>query len=201
MVDKSNKPTKINYSSRNVVGSLVKAVTLSTDPAHILGFSASLINTSRSALIYKLEQHVPDDAALPNLFNAILKVTATKWKDVDLIDDESVLILNKRIDSIFTSVSLARYDLETYRDILFCDTLGQRWKQANEIYLMTPTAWSLSNEIISDINRQLMEIITRHDLMEFPKGESFNLDDHGTDVGTIAAMLAQQRKRGQEDSQ
>jgi hypothetical protein len=63
-------------------------------------------------------------------------------------------------------------------------------------------AWSLSNEMLADINKQLMEIITRHDLMEFPKGESFNLDDHGTDVGVIAAMMAaQKQQRGEDDRQ
>ena len=84
-----------------------------------------------------------------------------------------------------------RYDLETYRDVSFCDDLHERWKRANETYLMNPMAWSYSNEQLADICKQLMEIITRHDLMEFPKGDPFNLDDHGTDAGTIAAMFAQ----------
>lgn len=195
-MSEAKKPIKISYASRSAIGSLFKAVTLSTDPAHTLGFTASLINSSRSSLIYKLEQHIPDSAALPQIFGAILKTTASNWKNGRIIDEEAMQILSKRIDTLFPSESLARYDLETYRDVLFCDDLGVRWKDANNTYLQDSRAWAFSNEQLADINRQLMEIIVRHDLMEFPKGESFNLDDHGTDVGVIAAMLAQKRKDG-----
>ena len=200
MIDKQ-KTLKVSYASRAAIGSLFKAVTLSADPAHTLGFTASLINASRSALVYKLEQRVPDSAALPQIFNAILKCIATKWSTTGLIDADSLAVLNARIDKMFTSESYARYDLETYRDIVFCDDLAMRWKDANDIYLQAPTAWSLSNDRLADINRQLMEIITRHDLMEFPKGESFNVDEHGTDIGMIAAvMAAQQKQQGKERS-
>lgn len=185
------KALKVSYASRFAIGSLFKAVTLSTDPAHTLGFTASLINASRSSLIHKLEQRVPDEAALPALLNTILKFIIAGWTNDETISQESKAILDKRVDALFKSESMMRYDLETYRDISFCDDLHERWKHANETYLMNPLAWSYSNEQLADICKQLMEIITRHDLMEFPKGDPFNLDDHGTDVGTIAAMFAQ----------
>jgi len=187
------KPIKPNYASRAAIGSLFKAVTLSTDPAHTLGFCSSFINASRSSLIYKLEQMVPDNAVLSSAFNAILKCLATKWTENGYIDLDSRKILNERIDKVFKSESMLRYAVETYRDIVFCDELHKRWKTANEIYLRDVNSWAVSNEYISDINFQLMEIITRHDLMEFPKGESFNLDEHGTDAGLIAAALNRNR--------
>jgi hypothetical protein len=184
------KEVKISYAARAAITSLFKAVTLSTDPGHTLGFTASLINASRSALIYKLEQQIPDDAALPFLFNTILKMVATTWEKEGHISAESHSILNDRLNHLFKSDAMMRYDVETYRDIVFTDDLHQRWKDANETYLKNPIAWSHSNEQLADINKQLMEIITRHDLMDVPKGDAFNLDDHGTDAGMIAAMLA-----------
>lgn len=195
MVEKPKKFT-ISYASRTAIGSLFKAVTLSTDPGHTLGFTASLINASRSALIYKIEQQIPDDAALPSLFNTILTFVATKWEKEGKIEAESYKILNDRLNHLFKSESMMRYDVETFRDIMYCDDLHERWKHANETYLLNPMAWSHSNEQLADINKQLMEIITRHDLMEFPKGDAFNLDDHGTDVGSIAAMIAASRGHG-----
>lgn len=187
------KPVKHSYATRSSIGALFKAVTLSTDPGHTLGFTASLINLTRAALAYKIEQQQPDVEAVPDLFNTMLKMLASHWEDTGQIDSESRKILNKRIDTMFKNENKMRVDVEAYRDSLFCDDLHERWIGANEIYLKNPMAWSHSNELLANINKQLMEIITRHDLMEFPKGESFNLDEHGTAVGTIADMLAARR--------
>jgi hypothetical protein len=197
MIDQQRAP-KLSGSARAAIGSLFKAVTLSTDPAHTLGFTASLINSTRSILVYKLEQSVPDSAALPALFNSILKCIVSKWKAGKIIDEESMGVLNKRIDLMFKSESWLRYNLETYRDIGFCDDLHNRWKDANSIYQQDKNAWSVSNDRLADINKQLMEIITRHDLMEFPRGDGFNLDDHGTDTAMIAAMMAKEEKQGRD---
>jgi len=192
------KDIKISYAARAAITSLFKAVTLSTDPGHTLGFTASLINASRAALVYKLEQQIPDDVALPTLFNTILKMISTTWEKDGHISKESHAILNERLNTMFKSESMMRYDIATFRDILFTDDLHERWKQANGTYLMNPMAWSHSNEQLADINKQLMEIITRHDLMDVPKGDNFNLDEHGTDAGMIAAMLASSRGDGRE---
>lgn len=187
------KTLKVSYASKNAIGSLFKAVTLSTDPAHTLEFTSSLINAARSALIYKLEQHVPHPRELSSVLNTLLKLISTKWVEGGIIDAESLAILEKRINTMFPSEALMRYDLETYRDIEFCDSLTERWKSANNIYQSDYRAWAKSNELIAEINMQLMEIITRHDLMEFPKGESFNLDDHGTEMEAMAAFVAERR--------
>ena len=198
MIEKPKK-TSVSYASRSAIGSLFKAVTLSTDPGHTLGFTASLINASRSALIYKLEQTIPDAEALPALFNTILKFVVTGWEKEGRINAESRAELNDRLNKLFKSESVMKASSTTHRDIRYCDDLHERWKNANRTYLMNPMAWSQSNEELADINKQLMEIITRHDLMEFPKGDPFNLDDHGTDVGTIAAMIAAGRNRATID--
>jgi hypothetical protein len=193
MADKP-KPIKHSFATRSSIGALFKAVTLSTDPGHTLGFTSSLINQTRAALVYKLEQQQPDVAEMPKLFNTILTMLAKNWQDTGCIDAESRSILDKRIDIMFKSDWKIHEDLQTYRDVTFCDDLHERWIYANEIYLKNPMAWSHSNELLANINKQLMEIITRHDLMEFPRGESFNLDDHGTGIGGIAAMLATRKE-------
>lgn len=197
MFERGKQAPKSTYASKTAIGQLFKAVTLSTDPAHTLGFTVSLVNTTRAALVAKLEQQVPDISIIPTLFNTITKSFVYNWNvDNKVMDDESMAIIGKRIDEVFRSEAMIRYDLSTYRDILFCDDLHNRWKCANETYLLNPMAWSHSNEQLADINKQLMEIITRHDLMEFPKGESFNLDDHGTDAGKIAMLLGAQNRAG-----
>jgi len=196
MFEKIKQAPKSTYASRTAIGQLFKAVTLSTDPAHTLGFTVSLINATRASLIAKLEQQIPDISIIPTLFNTILKSFVTNWNNNGALDDESMTIIGKRIDEVFKSESMLRYDLSTYRDVTFCDELHNRWKQANETYLLNPLAWSHSNEQLADINKQLMEIITRHDLMEFPKGESFNIDDHGTDAGRLAMLLGAQSRMG-----
>jgi hypothetical protein len=99
---------------------------------------------------------------------------------------------------MFKSESWLRFNLETYRDINFCDDLHRRWKDANMIYQQDKNAWSISNDHLADINKQLMEIITRHDLMEFPRGEGFNIDDHGTDIQVMAAMMAKEKTEGRD---
>lgn len=200
MADK-NKPAKSSYATRSSIGALFKAATLSTDPGHTLSFTMSLINQSRASLAGKLEQAQPDPDAISRVLNMLLHALACRWVDNGIIEEETRALVGKRIDEVFKSESKMRSDLEVYRDVGFCDDLHERWIHANEIYLMNPNAWSHSNELLSEIHKQLMEIIARHDLMEFPRGESFNLDEHGTDVGTIAAMLATRRSSEAMDEQ
>jgi hypothetical protein len=102
------------------------------------------------------------------------------------VDTAELKTIDDRIDQVFgNSTSMARYGLAIYRDILYCDQLNERWKGANNTYIQSPSAWALSNAQLADINRQLMEIIVRHDLMVFPKGEVFNMDDIGSKFGSV----------------
>jgi hypothetical protein len=180
-----NKPEKNMWAIKAAVGSLFKAVTLSTDPGQVLSFSSSLINTSRAYLIQKLEDKVPESEAIPKAMTAILHATVSNWKG-NKLTSEGIQTIDERIDKIFgNSPSMAKYGLEIYRDVLFCDDLQKRWKTANTTYIQSPAAWAFSNAQLAEINMQLMEIIVRHDLMVFPKGEVFNMDDIGSHMGNI----------------
>jgi hypothetical protein len=179
-----NKPEKNYWAIKSAVGSLFKAVTLSTDPAQTLSFASSLINTTRAFLIQKLEEKVPDSAAIPYALNTILKTMVVNW-DNGTVSPEGIKIMDERIDAIWKDTAMARYGLQIYRDILFCDSLHVRWKDANAIYVQSNSAWAISNSQLADINKQLMEIIVRHDLMTFPKGEVFNMDEIGSSMGRI----------------
>jgi hypothetical protein len=180
------------YASRAAVGKLFVAVTMSTDPAHTLGFTSSLIATVRASLIQKLEENIQGYEGIPDILNTLLKFIVYQWKNNGL-PDEYQLEIDKRINTLFKTDSMAKFGLEVYRDTIFCDDLMRRWKQANGIYIQAPSAWAYSNEIIASILMQLLEIITRHHLMVFPKEATFNIDEGGMDYGAIlrAAEKAQ----------
>jgi hypothetical protein len=182
------KPEKNYWAIKSAVGSLFKAVTLSTDPAQTLSFSSSLINTTRSFLIQKLEERVPDSDQIPFVINAILKTTVEHW-DGRTLTNEGVMEMDRAIDTIFKSTSMARYGLQIYRDILYCDNLNVRWAEANNVYVQTHQSWIISNAMLAKINQQLLEIIVRHDLMTFPKGEVFNMDDIGSNMGRLMKRM------------
>jgi hypothetical protein len=184
------KKEKTYWATRQAIGGLYKAASSSTDPAHTLEFFCSLINATRAALIRKLEDKVPNSDLLPGIFNTLLKIIATKWNHDGIIPGEYLDELNQRIDTVFKEESMARYGLEIYRDILFCDDLLMRWGQANDIYISNKNAWSMSNKLIAPIQMQLFEIIDRHDLKEFPKGESFNIDSSDMAAMAISKMLS-----------
>jgi hypothetical protein len=179
------------YASRAAVGKLFVAVTMSTDPAHTLGFTSSLIATVRAALIQKLEESVKGYEDIPDILNTLLKFIVYQWKNNGL-PEEYQKEINQRIDALFKTDSMAKFGLEVYRDTIFCDDLMLRWKQANGIYIKAPSAWAYSNEIVAEIIKQLLEIITRHHLMVFPQGEPFNVDVGGMDYGAIIRMAKEQ---------
>jgi hypothetical protein len=188
---------KTNFATRNAIGKLFVATTMSTDPAHTLGFTSSLIATVRAALIQKLEENVKGYGDIPGLLNTILKHIVYQWTEQGLpkaYQDE----IDKRIGEIFQTDSMTKWGLEVYRDILFCDDLQKRWKQANDVYILAPSAWAASNKLMSPLHQQLLEIIVRHDLMMFPRDASFNIDEGGMDYGAIHKAIEQ--RRVQEES-
>lgn len=183
------KQEKNYWPIKTAVGSLFKAVTLSTDPAQTLSFSSGLINTSRAFLIQKLEERVPDSAMIPSVINTILHTTLNNW-DGTKIEKKAFETIDQRIDKVFKDSAIARYGLQIYRDTLFCDDLQRRWKSANLTYIQSPSAWAVSNDQLADINKQLMEIIVRHDMMTFPKGDVFDVDQIGSHMGKIMKRIA-----------
>ena len=184
------KKEKTYWATRQAIGGLYKAASSSTDPAHTMEFICSLITATRAALIRKLEDRVPNSEMLPGIFNTLLKHIAMKWGENGIINDEEFKELNNRIDQVFRDESLARYGLELYRDILFCDDLLVRWDQVNDTYIHSRNAWSVSNKLLAPIKRQLFEIIDRHDLKEFPKGEGFNIDMSDTTQAAIVKAIS-----------
>jgi hypothetical protein len=181
----NHKQPEKNYSAiKTAIGSLYRATNLSTDPAQTLQFNAGLINGTRSFLVQKLEARVPDSAQIPATLNAILKTIVNEW-DGDHITDDGIDDMDARIDAIFKSPPMARYGLDIYRDSLYCDQLLDRWQIANHTYIQTHNSWILSNSILAPMNKQLTEIIVRHDLMSFPMADPFNMDNQGGNMGAI----------------
>lgn len=176
---------KSYWATRTAIGGLFRAVTLSTDPAHTLSFSSSLISTSRAALIQRLEDKVPDVEQIPGIINTILKIAT---RDFDLQPDD-IKTIDDQIDKVFKTESMARYGLELYRDALFTEDLHARWKYANKIYIQSPASWAISNDTLADVHKQLLEIIVRHDLMQLPKYEQFSLDERGETYSQLAALI------------
>lgn len=180
---------KTNYATRAAIGKLFVATTMSTDPAHTLGFTSSLISTVRGALIQKLEEGIKGYEGIPGLLNTILKFIVYQWVENGL-PKEYQDVINKRIEEIFQTDAMAKYGLELYRDILFCDDLSNRWHDANNAYIRSPSSWAVSNGLMNPLHRQLLEIIIRHDLMAFPKEASFNIDEGGIlDYGAIQKAI------------
>jgi hypothetical protein len=180
---------KATWATRSATGSLFRAEALSTDPAQTLKFSSSLIATVRASLIQKLEARVPDHEKLPMLFSGILKTIVRNQGDLSV---NEVKIIDQFIDKVFITESIAVYGLEIYRDVLLCDNLHLKWKNANKIYIANKDAWNISNEFLSEVSVQLIEIIVRHDLMQLPKDIDFNLDDRGIAINRLAKLIAEE---------
>ena len=179
-----DKPEKPQYATRQAIGNLFRAVTMSTDPAFTLSFSSALLTTTRASLIAKLEERVPDHELIPHIFTGILKTLVRGFAE----NEEEIRTIDQRISDVFKSESMAKYGLEIYRDGLISESLIKQWKIANQRYILSHDAWPISNEILTNIHTSLHEIIVRHDLMQFPKGEMFNLDDNDTTAAAIARV-------------
>jgi hypothetical protein len=187
---KSDKKSEKNtYATKQATGSLFRAVSLSTDPGQLLMFSSSMINTTRAGLIQKLEDRVPDYDILPSIFTAILRTMVIELEDKGMLSKDGAMVLDEQFDKVFKSESMARYGLELYRDIRFCDAARIRWKVASDTYIQDHDAWAISNNILSEIHSQMFEIIVRHDLMQFPRGELFSIDEQGINISKIAKAM------------
>jgi hypothetical protein len=177
------------YIPKKLLGELIRILITSTDPANILGFTSAAINSSRALMIRMLEVQVPNPDIINNTLNTLLTRTIAAWNTNQSITQEEAQELDKMLMSVFKSEPMMKYDLEMYRDILYCETLFENWKSANKTYISDKSAWAESNAIIADIHKHLYEIIFRHNLMQLPYGDSFNLDTHGTDTSQIQMVL------------
>lgn len=180
---------RYDYATKQATGSLFRAVTLSTDPGQKLMFSNSLISITRAALIQKMEDKIPDAAAIEQILNSLLLSIARDWTANGMIDEPAMGELSKRCDLLFKSESMMRYDLELFRDIRYCDESLQHWRKANQIYISNNNAWAIANDILSEVHKVILEIIVRHNLMQFPKGEIFNIDNQGATMSRLAKIM------------
>lgn len=177
------------YIPKKLLGELVRIMITSTDPANILGFTSAAINTTRALMIRMLEAQVPNPDIINTTLTELLTRTIGLWNANQSITIEEAQELDKMLLTVFKSESMMKYDLEMYRDILYCEDLFTNWKVANAQYITHAVAWSESNAIIAEIHKHLYEIIFRHNLMQLPYGDSFNLDQHGTDTSQIQMLL------------
>lgn len=176
---------KSQYETKKAIGNLFRAVTMSTDPAYTLSFSSALLTTTRASLIAKLEDKVPDHEMIPHIFTGILKTLVRGFAE----NEDEIKEIDKRITAVFKSEPMARYGLEIYRDCLIIESLLNQWKVANQRYILSHDAWPISNEILTNIHTSLHEIIVRHDLMQFPKGEMYNVDNDDLMASALAKVL------------
>jgi hypothetical protein len=69
----------------------------------------------------------------------------------------------------------ARYDIMLMRDFALLERIRRNWKRANNDYFASEQAWGISNDRLSDIQRELIMIANRWDLRIVPKEEPFNI--------------------------
>jgi len=188
------------YIPKKLLGELVRIMITSTDPANILGFTSAAINATRALMIRMLEAQIPNPDIITNALHELLTRTIIAWNNNQTISPEEAAELDKMLMTVFKSEPMMKYDLLMYRDIMYCETLFENWKSANKTYISDKSAWSESNATIADIHKHLYEIIFRHNLMQLPYGDSFNLDQHGTDTSQIQMVLKKMAEAAGEDN-
>jgi hypothetical protein len=150
-------------------------------------------------MIKMLENQVP----VPELINTTLQQVLVRvmeaWNNNQTLAPEEAQEIEKMLLTVFKSEPMMKYDIQLYRDIMYCEDLFRNWQVANRQYISHAAAWSESNAVLADIHKHLFEIIIRHNLMQLPYGDSFNLDQHGTDTSQIQNILAKLASAGGEE--
>lgn len=186
----SDTDEKQYYIPKKLLGELVRILITSTDPANRLEFTSATISATRALMIKMLENDVP----VPELINTTLQQVMMRvmeaWNNNQTLSPEEAQEIEKMLMSVFKSEPMMKYNITLYRDIIYCEDLFVNWQVANRQYIKHTIAWSESNAILADIHRHLFEIIIRHNLMQLPYGDSFNLDNQGTDTSQIQSVLA-----------
>jgi hypothetical protein len=185
-----DKDDKQFYVPKKLLGELVRILITSTDPANILVFTSATIGASRAIMIKMLENQIPNPDIINTALQALLLRTAEAWTTHHKITPEEAVEIEKILMDVFKSEPLMKYDLQLYRDILYCEDLYNLWFDANSQYIIDKSSWYQSNASIATINKTLYEIIIRHNLMSLPYGDGFNLDQHGTDTSQVQQLLA-----------
>jgi len=198
-VGNTDSDEKKFYVPKKLLGELVRILVTSTDPANVLGFTAAAINATRALMIRMLENQMPKPDIINSTLQALLTRTIEEWNQHQTLTPEEATEIDKMLTTVFKSEAAMKYDLELYRDIIYCEDMFKNWIVANETYIKDKNAWSQSNAIIAEIHKLLFEIIIRHSLMVMPYGDSFNLDQHGTETSQIQGLLAKLAAANGED--
>jgi hypothetical protein len=199
MVGNTDSDEKKFYVPKKLLGELVRILVTSTDPANILGFTAATINSTRALMIRMLENQMPKPEIINTTLRALLTRVIEEWNNNQTLTPEEATEIDRMLTTVFKSEAAMKYDLELYRDIIYCEDMFRNWIVANETYIADKNAWSKSNAIVADIHKLLFEIIIRHNLMVMPYGDSFNLDQHGTDTTQIQSILQKLAAANGED--
>jgi hypothetical protein len=199
VIGNTDSDEKKFYVPKKLLGELVRILVTSTDPANVLGFTAATINATRALMIRMLENQIPKPEIINTTLQALLLRVIEDWNQHQTLTKEEAIEIDKMLTTIFKSEAAMKYNLELYRDIIYCEDMFNNWQVANDTYIKDKHAWSKSNAVLADIHKLLFEIIVRHNLMVMPYGDSFNLDQHGTDTSQIQAVLAKLAAANGED--
>jgi hypothetical protein len=188
------------YIPKKLLGELVRILITSTDPANRLEFTSATISATRALMIKMLENAVPVPDTINTTLQQVFMRAIESWNSTQTITPEEAVEIENMLLSVFKSEPMMKYDIQLYRDIIYCEDLFTNWQIANKQYITHTAAWSESNAILAEIHKHLFEIIIRHNLMQLPYGDSFNLDQHGTDTSQIQSVLAKlAAASGQDD--
>jgi hypothetical protein len=195
----SDSDEKNYYIPKKLLGELVRILITSTDPANRLEFTSATISATRALMIKMLENDIPVPEMINTTLQQVLMRVMEAWNNHQTLSPEEATEIEKMLMSVFKSESMMKYNVTLYRDIMYCEDLFTNWQVANRQYVTHSSAWSESNAILADIHRHLFEIIIRHNLMQLPYGDSFNLDQHGTDTSQIQSVLAKLAMAGGQE--
>ena len=177
------------YVPKKLIGELTRVLITSTDPAHILEFTPSLISSCRALMMSMLEDNTPAPTLIANALESSLERMIIIWDANAHFTEEELVELNTMLTSVFKSEGAARWSLALYRDVMLCDDLYDQWESANREYIESHTNWTRSNAILVQIHKVLFEMMFRHKLVQMPYENSFNLDAHGTTTEAVQKML------------
>ena len=158
---------------KELIGKLIIACSISTDPANKLSLSSSLITKVNACIEAKCKSYMP-----PTLENLMGEVLLAMLRSVDHeIPQELAVSVDMKIEELFGGNFDAKAPFEVLRDMYLVKCCSSRWKEANKTYMNDEKAWSISNEQLHDIFMTLDSVVRRNDLASIPKNVSFSTDD------------------------
>ena len=143
------------YVPKKLIGELTRVLITSTDPAHILEFTPSLISSCRALMMSMLEDNQPAPTLIAGALESILEQMILIWNERETFTVEELAEFNKMLTDVFKSEGNARWGLALYRDILLCDSMFDNWESANREYIKDHNSWNTSNAILVQIHKVL----------------------------------------------